>query len=348
MPGRHTAATNSTGARWVAGAAGLVIAGAVVLAASPAGASGDTVSAVFSVTGVSTSNCTVSTGGADVYIKPGDTLNVKSSLVGVTALGLPVNIANVVSIDGDLTIDPGTNHARVLPISGKAKNITGLSSGNHTFTWRADKVTLLGTIPVPLHLDAKVAAAGAALNYQGTIHVTDSAAKCGIAVQVPGVSASVSVTGLPPIKVSLPPVNVNVPVDPGQIIKPPTKTTTPKPGKSTTGGSGYTPPPPTVPEEVVPQGNGGYLGGGGGYFGGALPDVSNLNVGSSVLAPVNPVPDVKIAKPAKSTAKKAKTPELAANKAPSAQMPVVLAIIAIIALAMVTATYARLYLLRRP
>jgi hypothetical protein len=39
--------------------------------------------------------------------------------------------------------------------------------------------------------------------------------------------------------------------------------------------------------------------------------------------------------------------ELAANPAPSAQMPVLLAIVAIIALSLVTATYARLYLLRR-
>ena len=39
--------------------------------------------------------------------------------------------------------------------------------------------------------------------------------------------------------------------------------------------------------------------------------------------------------------------DLAANKAPAAQMPVILAIIAIIALSLVTATYARLFLLRR-
>jgi hypothetical protein len=322
-------------------------AGAVLLAASPAGASGDTVSAVFSVTGVSTSNCTVSTGGADVYIKPGDTLNVKSSLVGVTALGAAVNIAKVASIDGDLTIDPGTNHAQVLPISGTARNINGLTAGNHVFTWRADQVTLLG-IKVPLKLDTKLAAAGASLNYQGTIHVTTSAPKCGIAVQVPGPSVSVSVTGLPPIKVSLPPVNVNVPVDPGQVIKPPTKTTTPPPGSGSSGGGlHYTPPPPTVPDEVVPKGSGGFLGGGGGYFGGALPDVSSIDVGPSVLAPAKTVPNVKVVKAGPSDVKKAKNPELAANKAPSAQMPVVLAIIAIIALAMVTATYARLYLLRR-
>ena len=37
----------------------------------------------------------------------------------------------------------------------------------------------------------------------------------------------------------------------------------------------------------------------------------------------------------------------ASNKAPAAQMPVLLAIIAIIALSLVTATYARLFLLRR-
>jgi len=39
--------------------------------------------------------------------------------------------------------------------------------------------------------------------------------------------------------------------------------------------------------------------------------------------------------------------DLASNKAPAGQMPVLLAILAIIALSLVTATYARLYLMRR-
>ncbi|HEY7050397.1 MAG TPA: hypothetical protein VH373_24490, partial [Jatrophihabitantaceae bacterium] len=39
--------------------------------------------------------------------------------------------------------------------------------------------------------------------------------------------------------------------------------------------------------------------------------------------------------------------DLAANRAPAGQMPVLLAILAIIALSLVTATYARLYLMRR-
>jgi len=39
--------------------------------------------------------------------------------------------------------------------------------------------------------------------------------------------------------------------------------------------------------------------------------------------------------------------DLAANRAPAGQMPVLLAILAIIALSLVTATYARMYLMRR-
>jgi len=65
-----------------------------------------------------------------------------------------------------------------------------------------------------------------------------------------------------------------------------------------------------------------------------------------VLAPnpATPLPTTGArAKPQTST----KRIDLASNKAPAAQLPVLLAIIAIIALSLVTATYARLFLLRR-
>lgn len=356
MGGRHQSGAPGKPMRWLAGAAGLAIAGAAVFAtSSAAGAATGKVSAVFSVTGVSTSNCTVSTGGADVYLKPGDELDVKSSLVGVTALGLPVDISTIASLGGDMVIDPGTDHSRTIAISGKTQAITGLTTGNHTYVWRVDTVTLL-VVPIPLKLDAKAVKAGASLAYQGTIHVTNDAAQCGIAVQVPGVSASVSVTGLPPINVSLPPINVSLPVDPGKILS-----NVPLPGTSSTAANGggktkstgpkntYTPPGLTIPEEVVPHGtDGGFLGDGGGFFGGALPNLGTGAVGPAVLAPVAPVPNNALPQVTSSPAKKTtKQVELAANKAPSAQLPVVLAIIAIIALSLVTATYARLYLLRR-
>jgi hypothetical protein len=51
--------------------------------------------------------------------------------------------------------------------------------------------------------------------------------------------------------------------------------------------------------------------------------------------------------PAGKVKKVIKSVGLTSNKPPAAQLPVLLAIIAIIALSLVTATYARLYMLRR-
>jgi hypothetical protein len=148
---------------------------------------------------------------------------------------------------------------------------------------------------------------------------------------------------------------VSVPVDPGQLTGGASSTPPSSSKGGTSGGksgTGYTPPPPSVPEEVVPQGHGGtFLGSGSGFFGGALPDVSSIgSVNPAALAPVQsePLPSLKGVTPAANTKKPAHTTELASNSPTAAQVPVLLAIIAIIALAVVTATYARLYLLRRP
>jgi hypothetical protein len=352
MRARHgqRSATTRPGLRWLAGALGVGLTGAAVLAGTAAGAaSGDDVTAVFSVTGVSTSNCSVSTGGADVYIEPGATLNAKSNLVGITVLSLGLGLGD---LKGVLTVDPGTAAKHVYNLGTKDTTpIPDLPSGNHPFTWQAT-----GPLGIQLNLDAKLAAAGAALDYRGTIHVTTAAPNCGVAVQVPGPSISVSVTKLPPIQVSLPPVNVSVPVDPGKILSqlpslplPTKKPTTP----ATTPAFSYTPPPPTVPEQVVPTGHGGVYPGnsGGGYFGGSLPGVATTTTptrGAAATTTAAPAPSASSSAPADpAAAKQAKDAQLAAAKAPSAQLPVVLAILAVIALAVVTATYARLYLLRR-
>ena len=88
--------------------------------------------------------------------------------------------------------------------------------------------------------------------------------------------------------------------------------------------------------------------GNGGGFEGVVP-----NGGSSSQIGVN-LPDVPVASDgsqptdaAGKARKVIKTIGLSSNKAPAAQLPVLLAIIAIIALSLVTATYARLYMLRR-
>ncbi|MDQ2748367.1 MAG: hypothetical protein M3Y44_02345, partial [Actinomycetota bacterium] len=118
-------------------------------------------------------------------------------------------------------------------------------------------------------------------------------------------------------------------------------------GHTTPGGGGihYTPPPLTVPEQAM-----GRVGtGGGGGFGGAQPDGNSASrIGVNV--PQVPVANGSDPQPTDAAGKASvytKTLGLASNKAPAAQLPVLLAIIAIIALSLVTATYARLYMLRR-
>ena len=351
MGGRHRSTSRGTSRRWLAGAAGLAIGGAVILSVGPASAATGVVTATFGVTGVSTSNCAVSTGGADVYLKPGDELDIKTSVVGMTVLGLPLSTAQIAGLEGTMVIDPGKATQHSMPLSAtKTTKLAYLTTGNHVYTWTATKVSVLGLV-LPLSLDLGFAKAGASLSYQGTIHVTDKAAQCGIAVQLPGPTISASITGLPPIKISLPPVNINVPVDPGTIVsKIPTPggVTPPATGGGSGSSSGYTPPPPSIPEEVVPKGFGGYLGNGAGFFGNALPDLTVPDVAPANLAPAHAANAAPV-RPAQTTNKAAKKPvEYATNQKPSAQMPVILAIIAIIALTVVTAQYARLYLLRKP
>jgi hypothetical protein len=356
MPGRHQIMPASRPRlRWLVGGAGVCLAGATMLALAPsgAGADGNLVTGTFSVTGVSTSNCNVSTGGSDVYVTPGAELDAKTSVIGVTLLGLPLSTSGLAGFDGKLIIDPSSNSAQTFNLkTTKTTKITGLSTGDHPFTWTATDLDVLG-LALPLSLDAKVAKAGAALAYSGTIHVTSAAAKCGIAVQVPGVKVSASVTGLPPININLPGAKVTIPVTVPQLGGSHSSAGT-DPGNKTkpAGGTNSTPPDLAggipIPAQVVPFPAENAGGGGGGYFPGALPDSLSQVGNTSSLLPVSASssPATSATAKQKSTGKN-KTIDLASNKAQSAQLPVVLAIIAIIALSLVAATYARLYLLRR-
>src|SRR6476469_7188375 len=98
MPGRHQVAADRRvpprrpRVRWLVGVAGAAALSATLVAlnAGWAGATVDPVRATFGVTGVATSNCPVSTGGTDVYVKPGQELDVKTSIVGLTLQGVPL------------------------------------------------------------------------------------------------------------------------------------------------------------------------------------------------------------------------------------------------------------------
>ncbi|PZS29725.1 MAG: hypothetical protein DLM58_14985, partial [Pseudonocardiales bacterium] len=302
----------------------------------------------------------ISTGGTEVWIKPGDKINFDSSLVGIN---LPIVtslvtglVGKVVGLNVTATVDAGTTHAQTIQVYGGKTTIFAnaalLSGGNHTLTWTATSVAVLpllgGSLNVPLTSDAL--RSGASLKWNGTIHVTNDTAQCKLAVSTPQVAISVG-----PVKVTVPPININVPA-PNLPALPNLPSVPNLPGGNqppaggghvTTPGGGiqYTPRPPTVPEQAM---GGIGSGGGRGGFEGVVP-----NGGAASQIGVN-LPQVPVAgDPASPTDAPGKvkvitrTLGLASNKAPAAQLPVLLAIIAIIALSLVTATYARLYMLRR-
>ncbi|MDT4977280.1 MAG: hypothetical protein QOG98_3038, partial [Pseudonocardiales bacterium] len=265
---------------------------------------------------------------------------------------LTLSIGKVVGLNVTAVVDAGTTHAQTFKVAGGKTTVYGnaanVSGGNHTLTWTADSVSALpvlsGAINIPLN--SNMLKSGAALKWNGVIHVTNDTAQCKIAVGAPQVAVSVG-----PVKVTVPPINVGIPAPnlpvlptlPGVGGNPPPAgnggQTTPPGG----GGIHYTPPPLTVPEQAM-----GRVGTGG--FEGVVPDGgSSSRIGVNV--PQVPVAGASGSNPSDAAAAKAKVKQvittLAANKAPAAQLPVLLAIIAIIALSLVTATYARLYMLRR-
>lgn len=366
MPGRHEIASGRRTpmrrprVRWLVGFAGVAALAATLIGlnSGSAGALVDPVGATFGVTGVATSNCEVSVGGTDVYVKPGQELDVKTSIVGLTLLGLPLDLSKLAALNGSLVIDPKADEPIKLDITNKVQKLN-LPAGNHKWVWTVDTVQV-GVLKVPLGLTSNALKLGAKLTWDGTIHVTPDAADCGLGVQLPSVSASVSVTGLPPIGVGIPGVKITLPVNVPTVGLP----TVGKPGHGDGGSSGSnggdggssTPPdqdnPIPVPAKVVPGINGGGLLGGGIDFGG-IP-AGPVGGGSDPLgggaAPAGNSGTATTAAevPDETSTGKDKTIDLAASRpASTGEVWVVLAIVAVIALAFVAATYARLYLMKR-
>jgi len=355
-------AERSRGLRWFAASAGLAVAGATVLAMGPAHADSTTTNAQLSLSGVVTASSPV--GGSVIGIHPGDSVTFKASTAptaGLDQLGLGSLVDGVLNTLAryQVTVDfhnlPGG--AANTKLSGSSsKTFAFPTAGTYDFTWSAQNITVLGAVPINLDGN-QLAAAGIKLNannqYVGSVVVAADPPKGGISIQLPGVSVapSVPVVGqLPTVGVpgiNAPTIPVTIPTLPGLGGG---KTTGTNPGQAgNPGGSTYTPPGLTIPQEVVPSGDGngpGTVDNSG--FGSALPNLGN-GFGSVPSAVTSTAPDGAITTldPA-NTQQKAKTVQLAANPSPSAQMPVLLAIIAIIALSLVTATYARLYLLRKP
>ena len=355
-PAHRTARRSGLG--WLAGAGVLTVGAMSALALSAAStasaapsphyhAGSDT--ATFTVTGVLDHNCLVSAGGTEVWIKPGDSIKFNSALAGINLGSLSLTLGSLGGLNVNAVVDGSTSHARHVSITnGQATNFAAaadLSPGDHTLSWTAESVSVLGGLVPSIPLSQSNLKSGASLSWRGVIHVTDSAPQCKLTVSTPSVGISVG-----PIHVSVPPVNV-----PG--VKVPTglpsvPNLNPSGSKSPTpsGGIHYTPPPVSVPDEVVPKGDTGavYPGAGNtGYYGGPV-DTGVGRVGGASSAKVASAPPVTGDGVHFKPAAKAKTVDLASSEPkPSGEIPVLLAIGAILALALVAGLYARLYLLRR-
>lgn len=371
MPGRHKSSTDRAGgARRLIGLAGVATLLFLLTLMVPADAS-STDSVQLSLTGLVDSNNPA--GGSQIGIHPGDSINVSASaaptakiksiadtfvlggvlnsLLGTTGFQVTANFANL----------PG-GHSNTVVTDRSRLHFTFSHVGNYSFTYKAQKVSvnLLGQKTIAtVGLDGNQAKrAGVELNagnqYVGTIVVARNPPAGGISVQLPSVSVHPKVGGhqLPNITlpgVRLPTVRVPVP----NLNKTKKSAPTGSGSGSTSGGTSagadknqLLP----VPARVFGAGTTGGSAAGGGFAGTGLQGSSpvgngqQLSLGSAGSSGANGTSNALGSQAAQS---KTAAQDLAANKPPSAQLPVVLAILAVIALALVAATYARLFLLRR-
>lgn len=349
-------------ARRVAGTVGLGVAVSAVLIAGPADAS-TTVTAQLALSGVVTASSPA--GGSTVGIHPGDSVDLKPASVptqGLNTHGLPLGdvLGGVlggttgyqVVVHLPATFPGGGRDVKLGACSGqKHLTVAFPKTGTYSFTWTAFAVNLLCLVPGEgIRLDGNAAKQhGIALNAQsqwiGKIVVATAPPPGGLSVQLPGVNAAPKVGAVQLPKVGVP--GVTVPTVPARLPTaglgvPGAASSRPAPG-SPSPGIDYAPPGQSIEDQVVPKGYGPDIGGHGPH---ALDSVlmnglsGNGNVTSGGLGAA----DTDAGKPV--PLHSARPIDLAGNKAP-AELPVLLGIIATIALSLVTAMYARLYLMRR-
>lgn len=369
MPGRHhrSPGTRPT-LRWLALPLGLLVFAAVVLGFTGTASASSTVKAQLTLSGLA--NGANPVGGSQIGIHPGDTVEITPSTAptaGLDALGLGKLVDGLLAtvakfqVVADFSNLPG-GHAKTV-INSKSKPVTFSfpKVGTYNFTWSAQRISLLGAVPINLDGN-QLAKAGVKLNaknqYVGQIVVAKNPPKGGIGLQLPsiGVAPSLPVVGQLPT-IGIPGIKVTVPVHVPNLN--PSKS--PGSGGQGSGGSkgghsgASSPAGPSlvlpVPAMVVPVGGGDAVFGGGGFNVGALPGtITKLGAGSAPKAVSSAAPATSAAsakgQPLRSTGKH-KTIDLAASKPSTGQLSVILAVIAIVALALVAGTYARLYLLRQ-
>lgn len=354
------------GLRWLAAGAGVVVAGAAVLAMTPAHASATTVDAQLTLTGVA--SATSPTGGSTVGVHPGDSVAFDAS--SLPTAGAPAGLGSLLNgvVSGltgfEVVIDsgtlPGVKHPYRLgscPGDHSSLKVAFPTKGTYKFTYRAYSVELplLGcTRQIQLSGDQikdltdKKIAINASTTYGAQVVVATDPPKGGITIQLPTVQASPSVGPItvPPVKVP----GTTLPTLGGLPGLPGGKSSGSNPGHSPGTGITYTPPGRSIPQEVVPSGNGngpGTVNDAG--FGNALPALGDAADAANGLNSDNGGANSSVNQSAAAhTLPKSRSVELSSKPSPSAQLPVLLAIAAIIALSLVTATYARLYLLRKP
>ena len=385
MSGRHAQSAIGGPVRiWLAGLGIALVATLIALFVVPSGSAGaapkasytagsDT--ATFTVTGVLDHNCLVSTGGTEIWIKPGDDIKFNSSLAGISVgdavagqtLGGLLNSllqpSQVAGLDVTAQIYTGKT-AQTLTVSG-GKTTTfpsstqqALSAGDHKVTWQATGLALLpGLTKSSIPLSSSALKSGTELSWTGVIHVTKNAPQCKLTVGTPQTKISVG-----PVHVSVPPMNVSVPgvtlptsLPSVSDLNPSSAAPTTAAGTRSTASAApaYKPPALSVPQKVVPAGDGsdgsdGGAGGNGGFRLGLTTNGSNgqLAAGSSTTGDSSASASSG-AQSGDGSNSSSPVDLASSSSAPSGQLPVLLAILAVITLAMVAGIYARLYLLGR-
>jgi hypothetical protein len=350
-------------ARWLAGALGLGVAvGGAVLIADPAGAS-TTVTAQLALSGLVTTSSP--TGGSTVGVYPGDSVDLKPATVpteGLNARGFPLDdvLGGVlggatgyqVVLHLPSTFPGGKGDIKLGACSSrKDLQVSFPNTGTYTFTWTAYAVNLLCLVPGEgITLNGNAAKQyGISLNAQGQwigkIVVATNPPPGGVSVQLPGVSVAPKVGGaqLPTVQVpgaTLPTLPASLPsAGPGL----PGASSSRPFGAPTTGSAGidHAPPGQSVENQVVPKGYRPDI------RDGHVPDALGsvlLNGRGGSSAATTAGDGAPAGEPVASHS--ARPTDLAANKAPAA-LAALLGIIATVALSLVTAMYARLYLMRR-
>ncbi|MGI8879107.1 MAG: hypothetical protein ACR2KJ_01055 [Jatrophihabitans sp.] len=347
--------------------AALVAVGFAFLSDRPAAAA-TTRHGTLAVTGLVADGCPASAGGSQIFIKPGDTVEFRATLAGIN-LGVIHNVLplvpatltsngvgsfnTTVTFADENTTSKGKTVGHPHAVTDTdAYRRTFPRSGVYNFGWIARSLSLLKipillpkglTVPLSQNVPG-IVGDDSSLSWAGQVVVSDKATKCGLSVQVPGVTIHPSVLGhkLPPVSVpggNLP--TVNVPNLPGTSKS---KANTKSHGGSTSKGGGYldyTPHGSGVAASVVPKGGDG----GGGGDDGDVNGAPGGGDGTQVVITKVDGKTVKMLVVDGKTVGKARTVDLASKPTdPATTLPILWVLAALVMLSTATAAYAHRFI----